>query len=107
MKTEMNKDLDPEEISKLEPVEIPPLMAKCAAYQSALAAKLAEDLMNGTGEKKESARWITISEAVKITGLSKRWFYERKNLPFIKRLSRKSIRIDEIGLMKWIATRKG
>lgn len=59
---------------------------------------------NGHGVEKD--RLLTPDEAAEILGESKRWLYRhQRQLPFIKRLSRKSLRFREAGLRRWMAAK--
>ncbi len=48
--------------------------------------------------------WLTVEEARKIIGVSRRWFSRRKGkLPFVKKLSGRITLVSKKGLLKWIA----
>lgn len=49
-------------------------------------------------------QWLTVKQAVKITAMSKSWFYANQdNLPFIHKNGGRPVRISERGLTKWQA----
>jgi hypothetical protein len=50
-------------------------------------------------------RMMTVDEAAAITNLPRRWFYDHADEhAWIKRFSRKNMRISETGLRRWMAT---
>ena len=52
-------------------------------------------------------RLLTVDEAAKLLGVTKRWLYRhQRNLPFARSLSRKNIKFSEVGLRKWMSIRK-
>src|SRR5688572_27164896 len=75
-----------------------------------LADKITERLLhsaNGIEHPTEKVVWLTPEQASAIIGVNKRWLYRHaKQLPFAKKLSRKALRFNEIGLRRWLATRK-
>jgi len=49
---------------------------------------------------------ITVAEAMKITGMTARWFYSRagrKQFRFIKKLSPRTVRVDKAAFAQWLA----
>ncbi len=52
-------------------------------------------------------RWLTPAEAETSYPVKKRWLFDnRHDLPFIRNVSRKTILINEKGLLRWLALRK-
>jgi len=50
---------------------------------------------------------LTIEQMVEMTSKSRRWLFSHADdLPWIKRVTRKSLRGDEALLRKWIASRR-
>lgn len=89
--------------------ELPTLLARLAALQVALIARLPEISAQETGEKAMPLedRLLTVEEAAEKLGVIPRWLYRNKgNLPFTRQLSRKKLRFSEAGLKKWIASRR-
>lgn len=71
-----------------------------------IAEEIAAALHNGGGGAPEKDRLLTPEEAAEMLGQNVRWLYRRaSNLPFTRRLSRKSLRFSEKGLRRWLATR--
>jgi len=64
-------------------------------------------LANGDHPAAEKEKLLTPNEAATMIGVDKKWLYRHsKQLPFIRRLSKKNIRFNEAGLKRWLATRK-
>jgi hypothetical protein len=69
--------------------------------------EIASALSNGVGHPIEKEKLLTPEEAGAIIGVDKKWLYRHaKQLPFVKKLSRKAIRFNEAGLRRWLAARK-
>jgi predicted DNA-binding transcriptional regulator AlpA len=70
--------------------------------------ELAAALSNGADRPAaEKERLLTPDEAAALIGVDKKWLYRHsKQLPFIRRLSKKNVRFSEAGLRRWLATRK-
>jgi predicted DNA-binding transcriptional regulator AlpA len=70
--------------------------------------EIAAALFNGVDHPAaEKERLLTPDEAAAMIGVDKKWLYRHsKQLPFIRRLSKKNIRFNEAGLKRWLATRK-
>ena len=50
-----------------------------------------------------SSNLITAEEAARIAGVTRRWIYDHtKGQRFRRELSRKSIRLDEVGFRRWL-----
>lgn len=103
---------DPARVAGVPLEAVAPLLARLAALQSALAARLlmvvAPTGGDGRGEVPSPAdRLLTPEEAAPLLGVSVRWLYRHaKRLPFTRRLSRKALRFSEAGLRRWQATKK-
>ena len=97
----------PDRAKELPVGAIPALLVQVAVVQAALAARLLEVQVEGAAPREETStshggQWITVEEAATIAGLSRRWFYQHKSLPFVRQVSRKAIRISEPGLRRWM-----
>ena len=78
------------------------------ALLDALADRLAER-MNGAQkpEPEQPDRLLTVAEAAKRLGVSKRYIYAHvKHYSFAKRIGPKTLRFSERGLEKWLAKTK-
>jgi predicted DNA-binding transcriptional regulator AlpA len=97
---------DPGQVTAVPPERVPILLAQLAALQSALAARL---LVADAGRRREpppdDGRLLTAEEAAKILGVTPRWLYRQQRLPFVRRLSRKALRVSETSLRAWLASR--
>lgn len=92
----------------IEQAEIPAALSALAALQSALAVRL----MNGTPAPvpvpPESDRMLTVDEAAALLRRRRTWIYRHAaTLPFVKRISRKSLLCSEAGIKRWLAGRRG
>jgi len=85
------------------------LMAGAASCAAVISAELASrGTLNEcrTGEPEED-RWLTPEEAAPILRRDRRWIYRNKrHLPFVKKISARSLLCSEAGIRRWIATRK-
>jgi hypothetical protein len=87
------------------------LRAKCAAtlatIESAqlIAANVARRQKDDIGT--ETDRMLTPDEAAVMLRRSRQWIYRNAHrLPFVKRLSRKSLLCSEAGMKQWLASRR-
>jgi hypothetical protein len=84
--------------------QIPVLLARLAALQGALAARLLTTSIPAAAPAPEWA--LTADDVARRLGRSRRWvFRNAKRLPFVRRVSRKVIVADEAALKRWIASR--
>lgn len=97
-----------EALSRLSPDALAVLSGRCATIQAAIQlaiitrAAAPTDHANANG----SARMLSADEACAILKRPRRWLYDHaKRMPWIKRLSRKSLLVDESMMMRWIASR--
>jgi hypothetical protein len=98
-----------EALSRLSPDALAVLAGRCATIQSAIQLAIITrtaiapiDHATGNG----SARMLSADEACAILKRPRRWLFDHaKRMPWIKRLSRKVILIDEAGMHRWIASR--
>lgn len=84
------------------------LQASVAGAQVILISRMIASRSNGDGDKETIAeRWLTADQAAELLKVDRKWLYRRANaLPFTRRLSRKKLLFSEIGLRRWMATRK-
>ena len=93
------------------PVEaIPALLGNLEQLKAALWARLNEPRSRQTGDPRgesDGSRYLKPEEAARVLGVSVRWLYRHhRQLPFARKLSRKTLRFSESGLRRWQATRK-
>ena len=73
-----------------------------AALDAAHEAAVAEPQADSATEP----GWLTVAEVEAKYGLKKRWLFDhRRELPFVRNVSRKTILINEKGLTRWLASR--
>jgi excisionase family DNA binding protein len=76
------------------------------AFRQVVREEIAAALANGD-HGSEPDRLLTPEEAAKLMNVNEAWLYRHaKQLPFAKKLSRKSLRFNEAGLRRWMAARK-
>jgi predicted DNA-binding transcriptional regulator AlpA len=96
---------DPSVAVGLPPAVLVALHLQCATALSAIGLAWAASGQSGqqaTAENRED-RMLTPDEAASILRRSKRWIYRHADhLPFIKRLSPKSVLCSEAGIKKWL-----
>lgn len=74
-----------------------------AALQARLLAAVVEQDKPGTPENE---KMITVAEAAERLHRVPRWFYRHADtLPFVRRISRKTLLISEPGLARWLERR--
>ncbi len=98
--------VDPARVHEVPADAIPALLCQLSAIQSALAAKLMAPARTNSSERSESDRLLTADEAASILGVTPRWLYRHQRLPFVRKLSRKALRVSEVGLRHWLAAKK-
>jgi hypothetical protein len=67
-----------------------------------LAARLLEHEPEPVVIGPEQDTWLTIGEAAREIHRSTKWLYRHRDLPFIKRISAKSLLVSRNGMNKWI-----
>lgn len=84
------------------------VFAELASLQATLASHLCRVPNRiSVPEASVSDRLLTPEQAVGILGVTVRWLYRHADqLPFTRRLSRKTLRFSEVGIRKYLATRK-
>ena len=86
---------------------IPALLCQLGALQAALAARLVASAgPREPAEPAEADRLLTVEEAAPILGVTPRWLYGHQRLPFVRKLSRKALRVSEAGLRRWLAVKR-
>ena len=69
--------------------------------------EVAAAYMTASNYTMESDPLLTVNEAATLMGVTSRWIYRHADrLPFVRRLSRKELRIDQNGMRRWLATKK-
>src|SRR5688572_1363564 len=96
---------DPLRISETPVDAIPALLCQLSAFQSALAAQLLRGLTREEPTAVETDRLLPVEEAATILGVTPKWLYRHKTLPFVRKLSRKALRVSEAGLRRWLAAK--
>jgi hypothetical protein len=83
---------------------IPTVLGHLASLQSALTARLLD--IPGSSEPAVPEWTLTIEDLMRLTGQSRRWIFQRADeLPFVKRITRKTLIGDETRLRRWIDRR--
>jgi predicted DNA-binding transcriptional regulator AlpA len=78
-----------------------------SSLQIVLAARLIQsEGLGGEIALPTEDRLLTVAEAATILGVTPKWLYRHQKLPFVRKLSRKALRVSENGLRRWLATRK-
>ena len=102
---------DPRCLAALERPSLSALLMRNAVVQSALAAQLAAIDAGAGGSAKESLpesddEMLRIDEAAAMLRRRPQWIYRNAGrLPFVKRISRKSLLCSKNGISKWLASR--
>ena len=99
-----------EALSRLAPDALAALSGRCATIQSAIQfaiiTRTAAPTGHTNGNANGSVRMIDADEAAAILHKPRRWLFDHaKRYAWIKRLSRKSLLVDEQAMQRWIASR--
>lgn len=95
-------DIDPQTVPA---DEIPATLARLAAMQLALTARLLDHSANH--QEPQVDQMLSIEEVSQRIDQTPDWIKRHaKRLPFLKRISRKKWLASEAGLNKWLAPRK-
>jgi hypothetical protein len=104
--------LDPEDVANLPVSVLPGLLASLAALQAAVAAQLASPnaTRSATGDPSTSRpthdHWLTPDAAATLASVPRRTIYGWSRRldwrPFTRRLSRKVLRVEEVGFRRWL-----
>jgi hypothetical protein len=97
---------DPAAADSIALAAIPSLLCQLSALHTALATRLLRiDQREDAPPSAEPDRLLTIDEAAAILGVTPKWLYRHKRLPFVRSLSRKALRVSEVGLRRWLAAK--
>jgi predicted transcriptional regulator len=102
---------DPRCIAALERSSLSALLMRSAVVQSALTAQLAGIEASGGVSKEPAAdvddQMLRVDEAAEMLRRKPQWIYRNAaRLPFVKRISRKSLLCSKNGISRWLATKK-
>jgi len=102
---------DPSRVRGLSAGTIAALMARTAAVQGTLSAALILSAPGGSEQPAAAThsddRMLTPDEAATLLRKKRQWIYRNAHtLPFVKRVSRKSLLCSEAGIKRWLAVRK-
>jgi hypothetical protein len=100
---------EPATVAALPRQDLEQLLREAAAVQSTLTAylPLAESGESSASAPEAENKMLTVEEAAIRLRRSRRWIYRHaKQLPFVKRISARSLLISEHGLQKWLDRRK-
>jgi hypothetical protein len=107
--------LSPADVAEMPREAMPALLVELAALQTAVAAQLAVAVATAPSpapatESNGSGAWLTPEQAATIAVVQRRIIYgwsRRKDWrAFCRRLSRKVLRIEDVGFRAWLASRK-
>jgi predicted DNA-binding transcriptional regulator AlpA len=92
----------PEKLAQIPRESIPPLMLQIASLQNALAARLLESPQKYAADPTEPDTLLSAEQVAPLLSVTPHWLYRHwKQLPFARRLSRRTLRFSEVGLRKW------
>jgi predicted DNA-binding transcriptional regulator AlpA len=99
--------LTPEVMQNFSHEQIAPLILQLASIQSTLAAKLLDPSLRTQSQSAEPDALLTAEQAAQQLSVTPHWLYRHwKQLPFSRRLSRKTLRFSENGIRKWQGAKK-
>ena len=100
---------DPARVVEVPPEDAPRLIGEAEALRAALWARLqaapspTPPPTNGKGDD----RLLTVAEAASILGVDDRWMYRHAaSLPFTRKLGGRTLRFSELGLERWLESRR-
>lgn len=91
----------PEATAELTRDELAQLFVKIKSLEGAVLARL----LSGAHESIPD-RVLSIEEMMQAMGVSRRWLFAHKALPFINCVSRKSLTGSERGMLKYLANKR-
>jgi hypothetical protein len=100
---------DPECASGLPRATVTALLRRAAVAQSALCAELetVAEPSQSIDLLVQDDQWLKPAEAAVILRKTPRWIYRNaRRLPFVKKMSGRSLLCSKSGLQKWLAARK-
>jgi predicted DNA-binding transcriptional regulator AlpA len=100
---------DPRLLSELTPAEAATMIVELASLQAAVAARLraTADGVPPLSADTDSDRLLSAADVAGRLGRSIDWVYRQaKHWPFTRRLTRRTVRFSEAGLLRWLATRR-
>jgi excisionase family DNA binding protein len=66
-----------------------------------------EELANSSnGNSVEKDTLLTPEQAAALMGVTPRWLYRHRKLPFVRPIGRKTLRFSQAALNRWLAARK-
>lgn len=101
---------DARRVDEMTQAEAAAALVKLASLQAAVAARLraapGSALMEATPP--ENDRLLTAEDLAKRFGRSLDWVYRQaKHWPFTRRLTRRTMRFSEAGMLRWLGARQG
>ena len=92
-------------VAEAPSVELPALMGALAQAQALALARLTVPPAP-VGEAPGPVRLLGLDEAERLTGMTRRWLLRHtRGLRFRRDLSRKAVRFEEAGLLRWLKGR--
>jgi len=87
--------------------DLPALAAELASAQARTLARIAAPASSAVEKQPDTDdRLLTVNEAAKRLGVDVSWMYRNaKQLPFTRKLGRRTLRFDPKGLDRWAKTR--
>jgi predicted DNA-binding transcriptional regulator AlpA len=95
----------PAELEGVEAAALPALLAHLAALQAAVAARLAEMTPIHPTIAATEDKLLKIPDAAERIGMSEDYLYRHPDLPFMRRIGRRSLRVSSLALERWLANR--
>ncbi|HKN13983.1 MAG TPA: helix-turn-helix domain-containing protein [Candidatus Binatus sp.] len=97
---------DPKRATGLPRAALSALLRRSAVAQSVLVAELECAQDQPAAEPAKQDEWIKVDEAAAILRHGRQWIYRNaKHLPFVKRISRKSLLCSRNGILRWLERR--
>lgn len=102
---------DPDRLGDLPEEDLPEVLAACERLRARVWMRLnrpPEPSTNGERpESPEGDRMLTVEDVADRLSVSPDWLYRRSDsLPFVRKLSDRTLRFSEQGLNRWLGTRK-
>lgn len=98
---------DPDCVNRLPLDARVSLSIRAANVANITATSVASALLSARTTADEGPRFaLSLDEGAAMLGVTPRWLREHRELPFVRRLSRKNIVVDEAGLRRWRDARR-
>jgi predicted DNA-binding transcriptional regulator AlpA len=97
----------PERVGEVPAAELPAIVLRLAALQSAVAARLTAEATSAPAASEQAPeKLLDVRQAAERVGMSADWLYRHKDkLPFTRLVGTRTVRFSDAGITRWLAHR--